>query len=1035
MWYSITKGPYVRPMITNLDDPHNEIPEPISKMTKANRKRYTADVKAHEGESLDSVYKRLSTLVNVMDRNDVRPIKNQAVINDGRVDIQTKNAGYGGNGNRNVGRQNRNQAANAGNGPIQQIDEGNQIVQRVPRTESNPESENVQCYNCNARGHYARDCSKPKVRDAKYFKEHMLLAMKDEAEGTLNDEENNFMLDNAYGDETLEELTVVVLMIARIQPADDNAKNEPKYDAEAVSELAKKAFKARENSNLKDIVDLNDKLSSHDRIVYKMGQSIQTIHMLGKRSNKVYDPFLKAGLGYQNPERLKKAIAAQPKMYDGERLHNTKLIIDSQDSEETLKDAEERVKAKKVSNSEVKADSRVKRALFTSLIAAKSRNLGATFVVAKSRFSVAKTPTTTNKVSSASSLSPDSSQSRTLSNYMKNKIATSKKWQKWFEHQQSFNWSPKSKTTQLTPSVSKSSTSVIQLVLWIVDSRCSKHMTGNLQLLRNFVEKFMGTVRFKNDHFAAITRYGDYVQGNLTICHVYYVEGLRHNLFLVRQFCDRDLEIAFRSNTCYVRNLEGEDLLTGSCNSNLYTISISDLAASSPVCLMSKAASTKSWLWHRRLSYLNFGTINHLTKNDLVDGLPKFKYDKDHLCSVCEQGKSKKAYFPPKLVPNDYSRYTWVCFLHTKDEDPDMIINFITQILWSLKAQVLKVWSNNGTEFKMRNCGLEAARTMLIFSKTPKFVWAEAIATACFTQNRSLVHIRYNKTPYELIKGRKPNVQYFHVFGSLCYPTNDHDDLGKMKPKADIGIFIGYSESSRGFCIYNHQTKNIMETIHVKFDELATMASECNNLGPSFNCSNFQDSLEDSQSVPSKEDLDNLFAPLYEEYYATRTPDMLNDFAANNLDNEDIPSSSSIVVEEDEAHQIVTSLEELVANEPKTLVSNENTNELVQEALQYLTEMSSTIHFILLNIIAVKWLWKNKTDAENMIIRNKSRLVAKGYGQKEGIDFEESFAPVARLEAVRIFVAYAAHKNFPIYQMDVKTAFLNGPLKEEVFVS
>ncbi|GJV53382.1 retrovirus-related pol polyprotein from transposon TNT 1-94 [Tanacetum coccineum] len=205
----------------------------------------------------------------------------------------------------------------------------------------------------------------------------------------------------------------------------------------------------------------------------------------------------------------------------------------------------------------------------------------------------------------------------------------------------------------------------------------------------------MGTVRFGNDHFISITGYGDYVQRNLTICHVYYVEGLGHNLFLVGQFCDGDLEVAFHFNTCYVRNLEGEDLLTGSRDSNLYTISISELAASSPVCLMSKATSTKSWLWQRRLSHLNFGTINHLMKKNLVDGLPKFKYDKDHLCLAREQGKSKKASFPPKLVPSinsklelihmdlcgpmrvasingkqyilvivdDYSRYTWMKLL------------------------------------------------------------------------------------------------------------------------------------------------------------------------------------------------------------------------------------------------------------------------------------------------------------------------------------------------------------------------------------
>nr|GEZ85240.1 hypothetical protein [Tanacetum cinerariifolium] len=256
---------------------------------------------------------------------------------------------------------------------------------------------------------------------------------------------------------------------------------------------------------------------------------------------------------------------------------------------------------------------------------------------------------------------------------------------------------------------------------------------------------------------------------------------------------------------------------------------------------------------------------------------------------------------------------------------------------------------------------------------------AEAIATACFIQNRSIVHTQYNKTPYELIKGRKPNVQYSHVLGSLCYLINDLDDLEEMKPKADIGIFIGYSKSSRGFRIYNHQTRKIMETIHVKFDELTAMASKCNNLGPGFNYLNFQDSSEGSNTIQSKEDLDNLFGPLYEEYYTTRSPELLDNSAVNTLDNEEIPSSSLIVVKENEAPQV--------------------------------------------------------TDAKNMVIRNKSPLVAKGYSQQEGKDFEESFALVARLEVVKMFVAYAAQKNFTIYQMEVKIAFLNGPLNEKVFIS
>ncbi|GJR28637.1 retrovirus-related pol polyprotein from transposon TNT 1-94 [Tanacetum coccineum] len=251
-----------------------------------------------------------------------------------------------------------------------------------------------------------------------------------------------------------------------------------------------------------------------------------------------------------------------------------------------------------------------------------------------------------------------------------------------------------------------------------------------------------------------------------------------------------------------------------------------------------------------------------------------------------------------------------------------------------------------------------------------------------------------------------------------------------------------------------------METIRVKFVELTTMASECNNLGVGFNCMNFQDSSEDLQSVPSKTDLDNLFGPLYEEYYATSTPEVSDNSAANTLDNEDTPSSSSIVIEEDEAPQIVSSSEQPVGIDLNNPVSNETTDEFVQE-----DDPSNMHEFYHAHRSTDKWtmnhpieqvigdsskpvmtrsrlhtdaemcmyaLTKNKIDAENTVIRNKSRLVAKGYGQEEGINFEKSFA---RLEAVRIFMAYAAHKNFPIYQIDVKMAFLNGTLKEEVFVS
>ncbi|GJS50401.1 retrovirus-related pol polyprotein from transposon TNT 1-94 [Tanacetum coccineum] len=167
---------------------------------------------------------------------------------------------------------------------------------------------------------------------------------------------------------------------------------------------------------------------------------------------------------------------------------------------------------------------------------------------------------------------------------------------------------------------------VVKIVFWYLDSGCSKHMIGNRSQLMNFVSKFLGTVRFGNDQIARIMRYRDYQLGNIIISRVYYVEGLGHNLFSVGQFYDADLEVAFRKNTCFIRNLEGVDILSGSRDTNLYTISLDDTLKSSPICLLSKASKTKSWLWHRRLSHLNFGTLNKLAKDGLAQGIPRLKF-------------------------------------------------------------------------------------------------------------------------------------------------------------------------------------------------------------------------------------------------------------------------------------------------------------------------------------------------------------------------------------------------------------------------
>ncbi|GJV27304.1 retrovirus-related pol polyprotein from transposon TNT 1-94 [Tanacetum coccineum] len=178
--------------------------------------------------------------------------------------------------------------------------------------------------------------------------------------------------------------------------------------------------------------------------------------------------------------------------------------------------------------------------------------------------------------------------------------------------------------------------------IWTPDVRT--HDRESLSAL----SKFLGTVRFRNDHIARIIGYGDYHLGNVTISRVYYVEGLRHNLFSVGQFCDGDLEVAFQKNACFIHNLEGVDLLFGSRDTNLYTISLNDMLKISLICLLSKASKTKNWLWQSRLSYLNFDTINKLAKDGLARGIPRLKFQKDHLCSACALGKSKKSSHQPK---------------------------------------------------------------------------------------------------------------------------------------------------------------------------------------------------------------------------------------------------------------------------------------------------------------------------------------------------------------------------------------------------
>nr|GEW36568.1 integrase, catalytic region, zinc finger, CCHC-type, peptidase aspartic, catalytic [Tanacetum cinerariifolium] len=462
----------------------------------------------------------------------------------------------------------------------------------------------------------------------------------------------------------------------------------------------------------------------------------------------------------------------------------------------------------------------------------------------------------------------DASGSQPKSNTKKNRISPAKGVNKMQVEEQPRKNKSHLRTTNRVDSSSRSKNAVVQIVLWYLGSGCSKHMTGDHSRLMNFVKKFIRIIRFGNDNFGASIGYGDYVIGDSVISRVYYVEGLGHNLFSIRQFCDSDLEVEFRKHSCYVRDMNGVEPIKGSRMSNLYTISVKDMMKSSPICLLSKASKHKSWIWHRHLNHLNF----------------------------------------------------------------------------------------------------------------------EAVATACYTKNRSLIHTHHNKTSYELVHNKKPDLTFFKVIGALFYPTNDNEDIGKLQPTADIRIFVGYAPSRKD-----------------KF-RARTKFGSCNSL-----------------CTPTNKDLEILFQPMFDEYLeppyverpvspapAVQVPVNSAGTRSSTTIDQDVPSPSilpsSSALQSHSLHQGIAAESTFMDDNPVAPVDNNP----------------------FINIFALEL----SSDA---LSSGDARLVAKGYRQEEGIDFDESFALVTCIEAIRIFIANAASKNMTIYQMDVKTTFLNGELKEEVY--
>nr|GEY31596.1 Gag-Pol polyprotein [Tanacetum cinerariifolium] len=403
---------------------------------------------------------------------------------------------------------------------------------------------------------------------------------------------------------------------------------------------------------------------------------------------------------------------------------------------------------------------------------------------------------------------------------------------------------------------------LIEIILFIVDSGWSKHMTGNLKLLINFVENFLCTVKFGNDQIAPILGYGDLVQGAVTIKRVYYVKGLNHNLFFVGQFCNADLEVAFQKSPCYIRDLKGNDLLIGSRGTDLYT---------------------------------------------------------------------------------------WTHFLRSKDETPEVLIDFLTLVQRGLHAQVRIVRTDKGTEF--------LNKTLHAYFASEGILHQTSVAR---TPEQNGVVERQNRTLVE-----KPSVKFFYIFGSLCYIVRDGENLDKMKEKGDACIFVGYSTLSRAYRVFNKRTRVIVEAIHVNFDELPQMALDHVSSDP----------VPQRQRTALKHDS---LSP--NPQFRTR----------RRLESDGEMYMFALTVSRTEPKNI------------KEAMADSDWIESMQEELHQFDRLDVwelVDRPLCKNVINIMWLWKNKRDEENTVIQNKSCLVTKGYAQKEGVDFEESFAPVARLEA------------------------------------
>ncbi|KAK2401717.1 putative mitochondrial protein [Trifolium repens] len=551
--------------------------------------------------------------------------------------------------------------------------------------------------------------------------------------------------------------------------------------------------------------------------------------------------------------------------------------------------------------------------------------------------------------------------------------------------------------------------------------------------------------------------------------------------------------VKFNKDACTVIKESDESIVfRGLRKGNVYKINLSELSEQKIVCLLS--LNDEKWVWHQRLGHANWRLISKLSKLSLVKGLPNLNYHSNALCGPCQIGKISKTSFKPKnivstsrplellhidlfgpvstasingkkyglVIVDDYSRWTWVKFLRVKDDAYDVFTIFCTQVQNEKNLKILKIRSDHGGEFEnepfatycedhgiihefsaprtpqqngvveRKNRSLqEMARTMMHETKLAKYFWAEAVNTACYIQNRIYIRPILNKTTYELFKGRKPNISYFHQFGCTCYILNNKAYKRKFDAKACKGIFIGYSERSKAYRVYNSETNTVEESIHVRFDDKEPdnkMSEQDNSYA---GIPYLYNNSESEKASETNETSDAVLEEASEEEPPTEASeehdDILEDNTQTNAETNEAPKRKfkyrsshpeDLILGNKESprktrsdYQQHDSLLGLISMiEPKNVDEALSDDGWIVAMQDELNQFQRNDVWDLVprpthkNIIGTKWVFRNKLNEQGEVVRNKARLVAQGYSQQEGIDFTETFAPVARLEAIRSIV-------------------------------